>query len=319
MDNCVSKTTTEESMTLIQRFWVYQRERFPVIAYAIMVLSFTFSAASYSRICRQAEGFVGVTKFITGVVTAFGFFFLLRVFDEFKDAEDDAQFRPYRPVPRGLITLRQIGWAGAATIAFQLVLNIIVMPQMLWVYLIALVYIGLMTKEFFVPKWLKARPLTYMISHMLIMPLIDLYTTGLDWINENTAASKGLIFFLILTFFNGIVIEIGRKIRAPHAEEHGVETYSALYGHKRATVVWLLVLAVTGVTAYLAAHFAGYGIVSVAVLAGFMIVCSIPAFIFLNETDHNWAKKIELAAGVWTIGMYLTLGGVPMLVNFIRS
>ena len=153
---------------------------------------------------------------------------------------------------------------------------------------------------------------------MLIMPLIDLYTTGLDWINAHTSPSNGLLFFLIVTFFNGIVIEIGRKIRAPEAEEKGVDTYSALYGYKRATVIWLLLLILTCFIAYLAAHFAGYGTISIIVLICFVLTCSIPAVIFLRTVDQNWAKKIETAAGIWTIGMYLTLGGVPMLIKFIK-
>jgi 4-hydroxybenzoate polyprenyltransferase len=318
MEPSSTKIISESDLNLFSRFWIYQKERFPILVYAIMVLSFTFSAAAYSRICRQTEGFVDTAKFITGVITAFGFFLLLRVFDEFKDAEDDARYRNYRPVPRGLITLREIGWLGFFVIAIQLCINAIVMPQMLWAYFLALLYIGLMTKEFFVAKWLKAHPITYMLSHMLIMPLIDFYTTGLDWINAHASPSNGLIFFLILTFFNGIVIEIGRKIRAPDAEEEGVDTYSALYGHKFATIAWLFLLVLTCFMAYLAAHFAGYGTISIIVLICFVFVCGMPAIIFLRTVDQNWAKKIETAAGIWTIGMYLTLGGVPMLINFIK-
>ena len=43
-----------------------------------------------------------------GVATSFGLFFLLRLFDEFKDAEDDAKYRPYRAVPRGLVTFGEL-------------------------------------------------------------------------------------------------------------------------------------------------------------------------------------------------------------------
>jgi hypothetical protein len=41
---------------------------------------------------------------------------------------------------------------------------------------------AVMTKEFFVPEWLKKRPIVYMVSHMAIMPLIDLYATACDWL-----------------------------------------------------------------------------------------------------------------------------------------
>ncbi len=45
------------------------------------------------------------------LLAAFGNSFLaflqLRIADEFKDFEEDSKYRPYRPLPRGLITLRR--------------------------------------------------------------------------------------------------------------------------------------------------------------------------------------------------------------------
>ena len=117
---------------------------------------------------------------------------------------------------------------------------------------IGLGFIAIMTKEFFVSKWLKSHPIVYMLSHIAVMPVIDFYTTGLDWINAGEKDPEGLIFFLLVTFLNGLVIEIGRKIRAEEAEEHGVETYSFLWGVKKATVVWLSLLGLTFVIANLA-------------------------------------------------------------------
>ena len=40
------------------------------------------------------------------------FFLQLRIADEFKDFAEDSRFRPYRPVPRGLVTLTELGWVG---------------------------------------------------------------------------------------------------------------------------------------------------------------------------------------------------------------
>ena len=72
-------------------------------------------------------------------------------------------------------------------------------------------YLALMSKEFFVRDWLKARPITYMWTHMLIVPLVDFYTTATDWLVAGTSVPhSGLIWFLIVSFFNGIVIELGR-------------------------------------------------------------------------------------------------------------
>jgi 4-hydroxybenzoate polyprenyltransferase len=158
-----------------------------------------------------------------------------------------------------------------------------------------------------------------MASHMVILPMIDFYTSGLDWIQNGVSAPRGLIFFLISTFLNGIVIEIGRKIRAPEAEEHGVETYSALYGPRRATWIWIAVTAVTFLSAVVAAWFAGFGLPGFLGLLVFLVIALIPALKFLKTANQTDATKIETAAGIWTIGMYLTLGAVPFIIKILKE
>ena len=58
------------------------------------------------------------------IFTAFGvcllMFLQLRIADEFKDADDDARWRPYRPVPRGLVTLGELRWLFVITALVQI-------------------------------------------------------------------------------------------------------------------------------------------------------------------------------------------------------
>ena len=120
--------------------------------------------------------------------------------------------------------------------------------------LLTWLYLGLMSKEFFARRWLKARPITYMVTHMAIMPLVDLYTTSCDWVPAGfVRPPPGLLWFLLVSFFNGMVVEIGRKIRSPQDEESGVETYSFLWGRLNAILAWLGMLACTAGFAYVAA------------------------------------------------------------------
>ena len=118
----------------------------------------------------------------SGLVVAFGsvffFFLMLRIADEFKDYEDDLRWRPYRPVQRGLVSLRELGLVGAAGAAVQLGLCLWLDARLLPLLLVVWTYLALMSKEFFVKEWLKRRPITYMWTHMLIMPQVDFYATS---------------------------------------------------------------------------------------------------------------------------------------------
>ncbi|MGZ5303365.1 MAG: hypothetical protein ACXWDO_04585, partial [Bacteroidia bacterium] len=164
----------------------------------------------------------------------------VRIFDEFKDKEDDAKFRSYLPVPRGLISFNELRNIGIITAILQIVLHIWILPKMLVLYAVVIGYLLLMGKEFFVSEWLKKNQVAYVISHMLIIPLVDTYASGWDWLREGVSAPFGLLFFFAVSYMNGIVLEIGRKIRTPEKEEPGVLSYTAMYGTNRATVYWIL-------------------------------------------------------------------------------
>jgi 4-hydroxybenzoate polyprenyltransferase len=306
----------QNNYSFLRRFFIYQKERFPFFGHGLLVASFSFSAISYSRICRGAEGFVSWPTFLVGIITTISLFFLVRVFDEFKDAEDDAKYRSHLPVPRGLISFKELAFLGVLAVILQIGLNAWLFPKMLIMYGIAIGYLCLMGKEFFIGEWLKKHQFWYVVSHMLIIPLIDMYASGLDWLLEGVSAPKGLVFFFIFSFMNGIVLEIGRKIRIPEKEEFN--TYSTLFGAAKATQLWILVLFVTLGFSILASSFAGYGITGIAILVFFFILCVTPAFLFLNKQSHRGSKLIEYASAFWTIGMYLTLGGVPMLNQLLH-
>ena len=256
----------------------------------------------------------------TAFASCFGFFLLLRIADEFKDVEDDRRYRPYRPVPRGLVSLKELGWLAAVVIGVQLTINVLLEPLLVVPLAVAWTYLALMAVEFFVPGWLKRHPFSYMWSHMLIMPLIDFYATASDWLVAGLRLPpEGLYWFLLVSFFNGIVIEVGRKIRARNDEEHGVETYSALWGPRRAVGVWVSALALTAVSALAAAFQIDFGPQVGTLLLLLLGVCVGLAARFLRDGQAGSAKAIETASAVWTLVMYLGLGVIPLALRLFAA
>ena len=305
--------------SFLSRFWQYQSERFPLLAHGVLIAVFTFSAVSYARLCRGATGFIPWPHFLVGACCTITLFLLVRIFDEHKDAEDDAQFRPELPVPRGLISLQELRWVGGAVLGFQLLLHLVFFPKMLVLFAITFGYLCLMGVEFFVPDWLRRHQFWYVTSHMFIIPLVDVYASGLDWHLNNVAPPLGLVFFFMVSYLNGIVLEIGRKIRTPQQESEGVLTYTAMLGTQRAVWLWVAVLALTLVAAIVAARYAGGGMPTFAVLTTFFVLCLVPAVLFLKKNTAQSAKWIEYAAGGWTLVMYATLGAIPMISALIGS
>ncbi len=267
--------------SFVKRLYIYQKERFPFVGYIILIGVFTFSAASYSRICRGEVGFIDWKNYLIGVITTFSLFFLVRIFDEFKDKEDDAKYRKYLPVPRGLISLKELSAIGAVVASVQLFVILFFQHEMIVLYGVVMIYLLLMRVEFFVPKWLKNNQLIYVVSHMIIIPLIDVYASGLDWFLEGADAPFGLLFFFAVSFMNGIVLEFGRKIKPPESEEEGVLSYTKYFGTKKAVWVWISVLLATLFLSFITSYYANYGLIAYYFFGSVFLVCLVPSFLFL--------------------------------------
>ncbi len=295
------------------RWWIYQRERFPIVAHAPLVAAFSFSALCFSSLLRGDIALPGLIPALVAFISALLFFLLLRIADEFKDFEEDCRYRPYRPVPRGLVTLNELAIIAIAALLIQLVLALWLTTNLILILLLVWGYLALMSKEFFIHDWLKKRPMMYMLSHMLIMPLIDLYATACDWLLAGEGLPAGLYWFLLVSFFNGMVIEIGRKIRSPNDEEPGVETYTALWGQQRAVIAWLSALLLTTACALMAAWQIDFLLPAVLLMMSLLFIAGALSLAFVKQATSSLAKKFELVSGIWTLLMYLSLGVVPLV------
>jgi 4-hydroxybenzoate polyprenyltransferase len=302
---------------VVSRLWTYQAERFPVFQHGALIAAFGASAVCLSALLRGDTP--GVINILVAVLVLFGFFFQLRVADEHKDNEDDTKYRPERPVPRGLVSLAELRMAAYVVAGVQILLT----AWLGWLLLILLFFVwawmAVMTKEFFAPKALRARPILYMVSHMMVMPLIDLYATACDWAPAGILPTGDfgltLIGFLVLSLVNGTVLEIARKSWAPEQEREGVETYSRLWGPGGAGVAVMAVVLV-GLAASAFVHVRSGA--AVWFLYGLLLTsawATWSAIDYAGTPTPKTAKQMEMSAGVFVLANYLLLGVLPLLAS----
>jgi 4-hydroxybenzoate polyprenyltransferase len=299
----------------LSALWIYQKERFPLFKTAPLLA--VFSAASLS-VSAELSGrpLPDWGGYLAGFVIAMLLFFQMRVCDEYKDLEDDRRYRPDRPIPRGLVSLRLIISLGLASLPITALAAWLWHPPVLWLLALVWLWLGAMTAEFGVAEWLKARPVLYLLSHMAIMPLIDLLLTGLEWLPFGGPAS-GLSLFLALSFVNGCVLEIGRKLWSPENEIAGVETYSGLWGTRKAARIWggcvllsyALLLAVGAATGVLwfSAVLGGIGVA----------ICLLSAARYARSPTEKAEKRMDTIAGLWVFACYAIAGFLPVLLRFV--
>jgi 4-hydroxybenzoate polyprenyltransferase len=296
----------------VNRWWIYQRERFPVLVFGAFLGAVCAGVLAFSARSRGADA-PSLHAFGVAFVTTFLVFLELRVADEFKDFEDDAAARPYRPVQRGLVRLSELRVVAIIAVIVQLILVATLDFRLLVPFAIVLGYLGLMTREFFIPRWLRARPRAYLVSHQLVLPLIYFFIAACDWVPANGPYPHGLGWILAAGYASGNVGEIGRKIRSPGDEETGVETYSVLWGRHGAVIAWLAVVVLSGVCVVRAAFLAGAGRVVLAVALVLFVVLAAIAVRFLARPVPGAGKRIDVASGLWIVAIHGALGASLLL------
>lgn len=295
------------------RWWIYQRERFPLLAHGSLVAVFCVSVLLYSTVQAESAVLPSIWQFLGAIASALILFFQLRVADEFKDFEIDRRYRPHRAVPRGLVSLHELGAIAFVGAVAQFLIAILIDFGLVPLLVVVWGYLWLMTREFYVPAWLKARPVAYLISHMLIMPLLAYYVSAFAWIYGAGRPPAGIAWLLVLSFAVGLVMEIGRKIKAPANEREGVETYSALWGTARSAGVWFGSVAVS--VAALAVCLSGVApaIAIAGAVFGFLLLAFAATRPLFGK--HLSDRAIEPASGLITLLLYLAVGPLQWLLG----
>ena len=307
-----------DTRSLAARLWTYQAERFPLAKTATLLACFT-SASINASAHLAGRPLPGWGAYAVAFLVTLILFFQLRAADEVKDGDDDAKYRPERPIPRGLVSLRLIVGLGVALAPVAALAAFVYHPPLLAVLALVWLWLGLMSAEFFVPEWLKARTLVYLVSHMAIMPLIDLFVTATEWLRHAAHPPAALWFFLALSFANGCVIEFGRKLWAPQNERVGVETYSGLYGPRRAGAMWLGAVCLAYVLLVGVGVASGHGVL-VATLGAAMLACAARVVLAYRAAPTPQAQaRMDVVAGLWVFGCYALAGYAPLLARLFAK
>jgi 4-hydroxybenzoate polyprenyltransferase len=282
------------------------------LQHGVVIAAFAFATLAIASAHGDGGDSLRARSFALGFAIAFLCFLELRILDEFKDASDDARYRPYRPVPRGLVTLQELRAVGVAAVAAQAALAACAGRVTVALLAVALGYMALMGREFFAPAWLRARPLVYLVSHTVIVPLIALAVAACAGRAPDIVA---LVPFLALTYASSAVFEFGRKIRAPTDERVGVETYSALWGPRIATGVWWATLAASALLAVMTAtaFHAAWSIAALGVAT--LVGAGVLGGRFLRRPATGSAKSLQAVSGLWLVAAYLALGMVALHAN----
>ena len=212
------------------RWLIFIKERFDPVSHFVMVSIFIYAHVQVVKFLKIDSSHLLNWNFFAISLGVLTFFFKLRLYDEIKDYKLDCVINPTRPLPRGLLTLKNVKQGIIFCIILELTCALINGLPTLFVMSLSILYSLLMYKEFFVPNFLRPKLTTYAVSHTVIsvflsVILIAALTNQYPWHIPPLILS---FCFSNWALFN--IFEFGRKTFCKYEEREGVESYSKIFG-----------------------------------------------------------------------------------------
>ncbi|MBC7532335.1 MAG: manganese transporter permease [Oligoflexus sp.] len=220
---------------LLQNWWTFVRERFPLGSHIPMVGLFCLGNVALTENLTAKTGLFTSSIFII----TFLFFFRLRCFDEIKDYQVDLKVNPTRPLARGVLTVFQVRIMIVCILFIELALASRMGTGPLVLHMVAMAYSLLMRVEFFIGKWLSRHLTTYAVTHTFVSMLLGLSIAGQATGVVNEDMLKAVIWAAPINWALFNLFEFARKTFAPEEERPNVESYSLNFGVLGAVVLSL--------------------------------------------------------------------------------
>ena len=224
-------------MMKAQNWWQFTKERFEPASHLTMIVVFIFA---HILVVNATESiFATSLNDIAMLIGVVAFYYKLRLYDEVKDYELDVVINKTRPLPRGLLTHKDMYTGMCACIAIELItfgsmgLNSLISMS------VAILYSLLMYKEFFIREKIRPYLTTYALSHTIVTSILSFAIFSfltqeslLKLMTNSTLVSFAMANWLLFNIF-----EFGRKTFASSEERVNVDTYSSLFGRTGAVVL----------------------------------------------------------------------------------
>ena len=189
-------------MNFFKKWYTYQKERFPIATYGLYIFSIVFGTFCFAT--ESKNWIMLIPMFVVALLQ----FLMVRIVDEFKDFEEDSKYRPYRPVPRGLVSLKELGILGGICAIIQIGLTAILNLKGLIYLSLVWIFFAIMSKSFFIKKLVDKHILLEVTLDEFLMPLLVLYLSTFV-----TTISVKLIPFLILSYLGSWIVEDVKKMK----------------------------------------------------------------------------------------------------------
>lgn len=300
----------------MKKWYIYQKERFYTFRYMLLIALLVVGGIFYSDALFNLT--TGAVNYGLAFVSTFIWFVLIRIFHEHKDFDENMRVRPYLPVQRGVVSLKELKFAAAFLMMVQLAISVYIHWMVGAVAIGGYLWLAFMTKDYGIPVLLKRYPIAYVLSQLTIVLFVALHITAFSW-GGNRTPNPSLVYFVLFTYFNGAAIIVGRKMKAPAEEREGLFTYSNELGLENASYL-LMSVAFGATTAFLFAGMTmGMDFYSIGAMVGATLAFFVGCTLLIRSGWKKLERPFKWLTGVWIVVSYGILLGSILWAQLFAS
>ena len=217
-------------LTTTKNFYLYQKERFPIVVLGLSFLPAILSSGAVDS--AQAE-----FKFVlTALIVSIAYLLHVRIIDEFRDYEHDLKHHKERPVSAGIISLKElkvIDWLAVIAVPLASFYSSI---DALLIAVVMLLYSYFARKEFFLG--LQFRKHFYLYNAVNLVQMLLLQVLVYTLANPSFSFTTLVTVHFLFTATGTIIFEFLRKVKSPGDDGTGKDTYTWFLGLNNALMIY---------------------------------------------------------------------------------
>jgi len=217
-------------LTTTKNFYLYQKERFPIVVLGLSFLPAILSSGAV--IATQIE-----LKFVlVALVVSIAYLLHVRIIDEFRDYGHDLKHHKDRPVSTGVITLKELKVIDWLAIVAVSVASLYSSPEALLIAVAMLLYSYFARKEFFLGMQFRRHFYLYNAVNLVQMLLLQIlvYTIA----SPSFSLTLLAIVHFLFTATGTVIFEFLRKVKSPGQDGTGKDTYTWFLGLNKALLIY---------------------------------------------------------------------------------
>jgi hypothetical protein len=217
-------------LSIIKKFYKYQKERFPII---VLGLSFLPAVLSSAVVVGTK---VSLEFILLALIASLAYLLHVRIIDEFRDYEHDLIHHKDRPLSLGNITLVDLQVVDWPVIFTLIALAVYSSSQAVFIVVAMLLYSFLASKEFFLG--LKLRKHFYLYNAVNLVQMLLLQVLVYTLADESFSFTGLVAVHFLFTATGTVIFEFLRKVKSPGQDGTGKDTYTWFLGLKNALLAY---------------------------------------------------------------------------------